>query len=74
VLPLVSRTARDLSAWFAGAFEPGLRLWYDADQVEGLSGERDALWARIGAADFLTDDEKREAVGYAPRGEAGASR
>jgi phage portal protein BeeE len=42
VLPLVSRTARDLSAWFAGVFRPGLRLWYDADQVEGLAGERDA--------------------------------
>jgi HK97 family phage portal protein len=69
VLPLVSRTARDLSAWFAGLYGSGLRLWYDADQVEGLSGERDALWARIGAASFLTDDEKREAVGYAPRGE-----
>ncbi|MGN6467981.1 MAG: phage portal protein [Rhizobiaceae bacterium] len=69
VVPLVSRTARDLSAWFAGVFGPGLRLWYDADQVEGLAGERDALWARIGAASFLTDDEKREAVGYAARSE-----
>jgi HK97 family phage portal protein len=74
VLPLVSRTARDLSAWFAGIYGSGLRLWYDADQVEGLAGERDALWARVGAASFLTDDEKREAVGYAPRGEGGASR
>jgi phage portal protein BeeE len=44
-------------------------LVHDADQVEGLAGERDALWARIGAASFLTDDEKREAVGYGPTGE-----
>jgi phage portal protein BeeE len=36
----------------------------DADQVEALSSEREALWARIGAAAFLTDDEKRAAVGY----------
>ena len=41
-------------------------VWYDADQVEGLSSERDALWARVGAAEFLTDDEKRAAVGYGP--------
>ena len=34
---------------------------------EGLTGERDALWARVGAAPFLTDEEKREAVGYGPR-------
>ncbi len=28
--------------------------------------EREALWARIGAASFLTDDEKRAAAGYEP--------
>ena len=27
--------------------------------------EREALWSRVGAAGFLTDDEKGEAVGYA---------
>jgi phage portal protein BeeE len=67
VLPLVARIARELSAWLAPAFGEALRLWYAADQVEGLAAERDALWARIGAAGFLTDDEKREAVGYQPR-------
>ncbi|RYG82278.1 MAG: phage portal protein, partial [Alphaproteobacteria bacterium] len=36
----------------------------DLDRVDGLSAEREALWARIGAAGFLTEDEKREAVGY----------
>ena len=64
VLPLVARTARELSAWLAPVFGEGLRLWYDADQVDGLAAEREALWARLGAAGFLSDDEKREAVGY----------
>ena len=67
VLPLVSRTVREFSDWLAPAFGGGLRLAYDADQIEGLSAERDALWARLSAATFLDDDEKREAVGYAPR-------
>ena len=67
VLPLVARTAKELSAWLAPASGEDLKLWYDADTVEGLSGERDALWARVGAAGFLTDDEKREAVGYGGR-------
>jgi HK97 family phage portal protein len=68
VLPLVGRTAKELSNWLAPVFGEELRLWYDTDQVEGLAADRDALWARVGAAGFLSDDEKREAVGYGGRG------
>ena len=68
VLPLVGRTARMMSHWlgarYEGRHENHLRLWYDPDRVEALSTEREALWSRVGAADFLSDDEKREAVGY----------
>jgi HK97 family phage portal protein len=67
VLPLVARIAREFSAWLAPVFGEELRLWFDADQVEGLSAEREALWARVGQAGFLTEDEKREAVGYGVR-------
>ncbi len=68
VLPLCGRLAEALTGWLAPAFGDGLRLWFDADQVEALSAEREALWSRVGAADFLTADEKRAAVGYAPAG------
>jgi HK97 family phage portal protein len=68
ILPLVGRIARELSVFLGDAFGGGLRLWYDADAVEGLAMERDLLWRRVGAAPFLTEDEKREAVGYQPRG------
>lgn len=64
VLPLVGRTLKDVSAWLAPIFGDDLRLWYDADGIDGLSVEREALWARVNAAGFLTEDEKREAVGY----------
>lgn len=47
-----------------------LRLGFDTDQVEALSLERDALWTRLDAATFLTEDEKRAAVGYGPRATA----
>ena len=66
VLPLVAKTAREFSAWLGPTFGEGLRLWFDADQIEGLAAEREALWSRLTAATFLTDDEKREAVGYRP--------
>ncbi|KTR04964.1 portal protein [Aureimonas ureilytica] len=69
VLPLLARLLAALGDWLCAGFEPGrrLRLGFDADRIEGLSAEREALWARLGAAGFLDDDEKREAVGYGPR-------
>ncbi len=64
VLPLVTRTGAALSGFLGDLTGEGLRLVPDLDTVAGLAAERDALWARVGAAGFLTDDEKREAVGY----------
>ena len=71
VLPLVNRTARAMSGWLSPAFGGELRLAPDIDAVEALSPEREALWARVGLADFLTDDEKRAAVGYGRTQEGG---
>ncbi len=64
VVPLLMRTAASFSAWLSEVYRDRLSLRPDLDQVPGLAGERDALWARVGAADFLTDEEKRQAVGY----------
>lgn len=64
VLPLVARTAARFSGFLSGLFGEAVDMVPDLDQVAGLSAERDALWARLGAADFLTEEEKRRAVGY----------
>ena len=64
VLPLIARTARAFSNWLGPLYGDDLRLEHDYDRIEGLSVERDALWQRISNASFLTDDEKRQAVGY----------
>ena len=64
VLPLLARTAASLSAWYGSQTGEAVVLTHDLDQVPGLSLERDALWSRVSAADFLTDAEKRAAVGY----------
>ena len=71
VLPLVNRTAKALAMWLAPGFGPEpLLLKPDLDQIEALSSEREALWARLEKASFLTDDEKRASIGYGPRGDA----
>jgi HK97 family phage portal protein len=66
VLPLVGRTAAAIENWLAPAWGGRLRLGWDLDAVPALASEREATWSRIAAADFLTVDEKRAAVGYGP--------
>lgn len=66
VLPLVKRVAGALGTWLAAADGRPLTFVPDLDQVEALAAERSELWSRVGAAAFLSDGEKRAAVGYGP--------
>jgi phage portal protein BeeE len=63
VLPLVTRTAKALASWLGPAWHTDLDLRPDLDQIEALTSEREALWARIEKVSFLTLNEKRAAVG-----------
>ncbi|HEV2605251.1 MAG TPA: phage portal protein [Microvirga sp.] len=65
VIPLVRRTAQALAQWLAEGDD--LALEPDLDAIEALADERESLWRRVTAAPFLTDAEKREAVGYGSR-------
>ncbi len=67
VVPLTGRVLEALAHWLEPHFGQ-VAIVPDLDQVEALAADRDGLWARLEKASFLTDDEKREAVGYAPRG------
>jgi HK97 family phage portal protein len=62
VLPLAEKTTRSLSAWLEVRF-PGTRIVNDVEALPALSAERDALWARLEAASFLTDAERRHLAG-----------
>jgi hypothetical protein len=66
VLPLVNRTAKALSTWLSPAFGSMFEFRPDYDAIEALSPEREALWSRVDKATFLTQNEKRAAVGYGP--------
>lgn len=69
VLPMVARTAAAMTNWFRPVFGNRLRLDFDADRLPGLEAERDALWKRLSEAPILSEDEKRQAVGYQPLGD-----
>ena len=62
VVPLVRKTAGALSGWLGGRFQ-GVEITPDLDAVPALQPERDALWARLNAAGFLTDEERRRMAG-----------
>ncbi|HEY4115402.1 MAG TPA: phage portal protein [Rhizomicrobium sp.] len=66
VLPLVARTAGQLTAWLAPKFGEGVRLGYDIDAVAALAEARESTWDKLNAATFLTLNEKRTAAGYGP--------
>jgi HK97 family phage portal protein len=66
VLPLATRTGNALAQWLAPEFGERIRIEIDTDRVDALAADRTALWERVSGADFLTLNEKREAVGYAP--------
>ena len=63
VLPLATRVTTVLAHWLSGFTGELVELKPDLDQVPALSAERDAQWARVAGADFLTDAEKRALLG-----------
>ncbi len=67
VMPLVHRVAANLGNWLKPAFEGEFEIIPDVSQIEALSEDRAALWARVSSADFLDNDEKRAQVGLPAR-------
>jgi len=65
VIPLASRIADSIAHWLSPVYG-AVKLQPDLDRIDALSQEREALWSRLGKANFLNVDEKREAVGYGP--------
>lgn len=66
VLPIANKTANDLGNWLSTQLDTPCKLITNSENVEALSCDREALWNRLAGADFLTENEKREALGYAP--------
>lgn len=62
VLPLVQKMASALAVWLGGRFDQ-VSIRPDLDNVPAFASEREALWARVSAADFLSADEKRTLLG-----------
>lgn len=65
IIPLVVRTQSVLQTWLQDYFGT-FRFDYNIDRIDALAEDRAREWQRVTNATFLTENEKREAVGYAP--------
>jgi HK97 family phage portal protein len=66
VLPIVDMLKDEMNNWLCPQFGDGIRLEYDMDSIPALEPRRKEKWEAIKTADFLTVNEKRIAMGYAP--------
>jgi HK97 family phage portal protein len=66
VLPMAERILRGIGDGLA-AWRPALRFAIDVDQVTALAEDRERLWRQVTAADFLSEEEKREMLGFGPQ-------
>jgi HK97 family phage portal protein len=62
IIPLARKILAALAQGLRPYFD-GLSLDLDLDAIPALAEDRERLWAQVGAADFLTTQEKRAAVG-----------
>ncbi len=63
IIPLVNKTATGLQNWMRPWFDDDVSVSVDLEKVPALSEDRNALWQRLSAVDFLSDEEKRRLAG-----------
>ncbi len=63
VLPLANKVLGAVSHWLSEMAGDAVQIAPDLDQIAALSSERDAQWARVAGAGFLSDGEKRVLLG-----------
>lgn len=63
VLPLAGKVLASLANWMAGFSGEAVQLAPDLDGVPALAAEREAQWARVASAEFLSEAEKRAILG-----------
>jgi len=63
VVPLAAKVLASVSTWLTRFTGEEITFSPDLDGVPALASEREAQWARITAANFLSDAEKRAMLG-----------
>lgn len=64
ILPLLERIQYAFTQFLGKQYGESLRFTYDMDVIPALAPRREATWRKLTEAPFLTDNEKRQALGY----------
>ena len=67
IIPLVECTIDTLNGWLIPQFADNLELIANTDAISALAPRNQVIWDRLENATFLTENEKRAAVGYGPK-------
>lgn len=66
VLPLLNFVSESFNNWFSKKYGEDLNLSFDEDKIPALAPRREKIFTMVASAPFLTNNEKRAAVGYEP--------
>lgn len=64
ILPLIDKTIDAINNWIAGEYGDKTELSYNSNKISALSLKQEKLWDKILKADFLSNQEKRAALGF----------
>jgi len=70
ILPMAGRILGALGGMLSDWLGP-VKLSIDTDQLSELADDRAKLWEVVGAASFLSDEEKRDMLGFTPSTSSG---
>lgn len=66
ILPLLERFQDAFTHSLGKRYDENLRFSYDVDAIAALAPRRESTWRKLSEAPFLSDNEKRQALGYSP--------
>ncbi len=67
IIPMMVDVFSSLSVWLSNLYGEELVLDFNKEAISALTHKRETEWEKVIKADFLTEDEKREYLGFPPR-------
>jgi HK97 family phage portal protein len=63
ILPLANNIFDSMEHWLGGLLLDNINIDYNKDAITALSPRRQQQWRQVSAANFLSDDEKKNILG-----------